>query len=173
LWRLTAASSGVLVALSLNVGAASASSPGGHRPERNVNAVQVAKQVAHTEQNAESNAKSVQFLPVNANVPVQILSLGSNGGKTTQSNSSTAKSSASNQAWTDQSVGQVQVIPTDAPKDHGPSSQDGWKDHGPKGHDPKDNCPKDHDGWKDHGPKGHDGWLPGGHDGPDGNGHGP
>ena len=80
LWRLTAATSGVLVALSMNIGTASASSSDDHRPERNP--VQIADQAARTEQDADSSAKSEQFLPINANVPVQILSLGSNGGDT-------------------------------------------------------------------------------------------
>ena len=167
LWRLTAASSGVLVALSMNIGPASASSSDDHRPERNP--VQIADQVARTEQDADSYAKSEQFLPINANVPVQILSLGSNGGDTKQSNSSTAESAAVNKAGTDQSVRQYQSIPKpDDHKGHGPKGHDGWKPDDHKGHDRKG-----HDGWKPddhkgHGPKGHDGWKPDDH-----KGHGP
>ena len=173
LWRLTAASSGVLVALSMNVGPASASSSGDHRPERNT--VQVADQVARTEQDADSSAKSEQFLPINANVPVQILSLGHNGGDTKQSNNSTAKSAAvepgrdrpvhppvpedvearrpearRRRVTTVRRVTRVTRVMTAgrATKGH-----DGGKGH------------KDHDGWKDHdrkghGPKGDHGWKP-------------
>ena len=61
----------------------------GHAP-----ASQEASQEAKTDQDAESSATSEQILPVNANVPVQILSLGSNGGDTYQSNNSTAESAA-------------------------------------------------------------------------------
>ena len=133
LWRLTAATSGALVALSMNVGPASASSSDDHRPERNP--VQLADQAARTEQNADSYAKSEQFLPVNANVPVQILSLGSNGGDTKQSNNSTAKSSAVNQAWTDQSVRRPATrSPSQGsrPKGHDHGTTEGSR---PKGHD--------------------------------------
>ena len=108
LWRLTAATTGALAALTMSVGPASASSSGDSRPQRGP--VQLADQVARTEQNAESSAKSEQFLPVNANVPVQILSLGSNGGDTSQSNNSTAESAAVNQAGTSQGIGQAQGI---------------------------------------------------------------
>jgi transcriptional regulator of met regulon len=158
LWRLTAASAGVLVALSMNVGPVSASSSQQHpRPERGP--VQVADQSARTDQDAHSYAKSEQFLPINANVPVQILSLGSNGGTTTQSNNSTAKSNASNQAWTDQSLHQTQV----APKPEGPKPHDGgWKPEGPKGHKPDGkgrDCPKPEDP-KGHGPKAPEGPAP-------------
>jgi transcriptional regulator of met regulon len=121
--------------------------PEGHGPKDNgpkgpAPAFQGASQRARTDQNADSSAKSEQFLPINANVPVQILSLGSNGGKTTQSNNSTAKSEASNQAWTDQSAGQHQSTVGEQPK-----GDDGWKPEGPE----------------DHGPKGDDGWKPEGH----------
>jgi hypothetical protein len=146
LWRLSAASAGVLVALSMSIGPAGASSSEHHsRAQRGP--VQVADQSAHTDQNARSSAHSEQFLPINANVPVQILSLGSNGGTTTQSNNSTAESNASNEAWTDQSVHQTQV----APKPEGP------KPEGPKGHD---------DGWQPDGPKGPDGHGPKAAEGP-------
>src|SRR6478672_8892365 len=104
----------------MNVGPASASeSRGPVRPEHGP--VQVADQSARTYQDADSHATSKQFLPINANVPVQILSLGSNGGKTTQSNNSTAKSAAVNEAQTDQSVHQAQS----------------WKPDDRKGHDQK------------------------------------
>jgi hypothetical protein len=73
-------------------------------------ASQKASQEASTDQNAESSAKSEQILPVNANVPVQILSLGSNGGDTSQSNNSTAESAAVNQAGTSQVIGQAQGL---------------------------------------------------------------
>ncbi len=151
LWRLTAASAGVLVALSMNVAPASASSSKG--PEGPPSGpVQVAHQVAGTSQHADSSATSEQFLPINANVPVQILSLGWNGGKTTQSNNSEAKSSASNEAWTGQSLHQAQSAS---------------RPEGPKGHDdrkPEGRGPKCH---RSEGPKGHDGWKPEGH-GPQG-----
>jgi hypothetical protein len=163
LWRLTAASSGVLVALTMSVGTASASSPGDHRPQHQP--VQVAKQVAHTEQHAHSSAKSEQFLPVNANVPIQVLSLGHNGGDTKQSNRSTAESAAVNEAWTNQSLDQHQTVKGDTPKPEGPKGHDGWKPEGPKDHEPKADCRKDR------GPKGHDGWKPEGPKGPEG--HGP
>ena len=71
--------------------------PGGQPPDNHVpnhHPVQVADQSARTDQNAESSAKSVQFLPINVNAPVQILSLGSSGGATTQSNNSSASSVA-------------------------------------------------------------------------------
>jgi hypothetical protein len=124
--------------------------------------VQVADQTARTDQDAQSSAESKQFLPVNANVPVQILSLGKNGGDTKQSNNSTAKSSAINEAWTDQSVDQDQNV--------------GWKAE-PKGHDQYGREPKDHDQYG-HEPKGHDdhrGKCPKGHGqkGHDQYGHGP
>jgi hypothetical protein len=156
LWRLTAASSGVLVALSMNIGSASASSRGDHPPERNP--VQLADQAARTEQNAESSATSKQILPVNANVPVQILSLGFNGGETTQSNNSTAKSAAVNEAWTDQSIDQHQKVKGDhGHKPEGRKDHEGHKPEGPKGHEPKGrDCPEDHEGHKPDGPKGHE-----------------
>src|SRR2546430_1106698 len=110
----------------MNVGTASASEARGpERPEHGP--VQVADQSASTWQDAHSSAKSEQFLPINANVPVQVLSLGSNGGKTTQSNNSTAKSSADNEAWTDQSASQHQSTWGTQPKD------DGWKPAGDDG----------------------------------------
>ena len=110
LWRLTAASTGALVALSLNVGAAGALSPGDqHPPERIPHGpVQVGRSVARTDQDARSFAKSEQIMPINANVPVQILSLGHNGGDTKQSNSSSASSAAVNKAGTEQSIDQHQ-----------------------------------------------------------------
>jgi len=160
LWRLTAASAGVLVALSMNVGPATASeSRGPIRPEHGP--VQVADQSARTYQDADSHATSKQFLPINANVPVQILSLGSNGGSTTQSNNSTAWSNASNQAWTDQSLHQSQSAPV-------PEHRKGHDDRKPEGHGPKCDRSKDH-GRKDEGQK-DDGWKPEGH-GPED--HGP
>jgi transcriptional regulator of met regulon len=167
--RLAVAATGVLAAVSMSVGPAGALNPGGHPPEHklpNHNPVQVADQSARTDQNAESSAKSVQFLPINANVPVQFLSLGHNGGKTTQSNNSTAKSAAENVAWTDQSLDQHQVVKgqpkgpkgPEGPKPHGP------KPHGPKGHDcPKPDGPKGPEG---HGPK-DDGRGPKGSQGPE------
>jgi hypothetical protein len=173
LWRLTAASAGVLVALSMNVGPASASSSE-HSPRPERGPVQVADQQARTDQHAHSSAKSEQFLPINANVPVQILSLGWNGGKTTQSNNSTAKSDASNRAWTDQSLHQNQVAPKpEGPKPEGPKDHDGgWQPKGPKGHKPdghKRDC-KQPEGPKP-GPKGDGGWKGDGPKGPEG--HGP
>ncbi len=161
LWRLTAASTGALLALSLNVGAAGALSPGDqHPPVRFPHGpTQVADQTTRTDQDARSFAESEQIIPINANVPVQILSLGHNGGDTKQANSSSASSAAVNKAGTEQSIDQHQSAPTshEAPK------PDGWKHEPPKGHGPEDHCPKgesgkqDH-GWKDHGPKGDDGW---------------
>jgi hypothetical protein len=153
LWRLTAASSGVLVALSMSIGPASASGSGGHPPERHP--VQAADQVAGTEQNADSFAKSEQILPINANVPVQILSLGSNGGDTKQSNNSTAQSAAVNEAQTDQSVHQAQSWKPDDHKGHDQKGHDGWKPDDRKGHDQKG-----HDRCKPEDRKGHDGWKP-------------
>jgi hypothetical protein len=153
LWRLAAASTGVMVGLALNVGPAAASSSAPHRPERNP--VQVASQKAYTEQKAHSSAKSVQFLPINANVPVQILSLGKNGGDTTQSNNSTAKSAAGNFAWTGQSLAQHQTVKPERWKPEGPKGP--HKPEGPKGpHKPE-------------GPKGPDCTWPEGPKGP----HGP
>ena len=107
LWRLAAAS-GVAVSLAFGAGPVAASSSGASSP--GADRVQVADQAARTEQDAESSAKSEQFLPVNANVPVQFLSLGHNGGDTMQSNNSTAKSNAENEAWTKQSVDQDQHV---------------------------------------------------------------
>ena len=150
LWRLTAASTGALVALSLNVGAAGALSPGDqHPPARNpFGPVQVADQFARTDQDARSFAKSEQIIPINANVPVQILSLGHNGGDTKQSNSSSASSAAVNQAGTEQSIDQHQSYPK---AHYGAPKVDGWNKHEhPKGHGPKDRCPKGDDGKKDH-----------------------
>ncbi len=152
LWRLTAASAGVLVALSMNVGPASASSSEGHaRPEPGP--VQVADQSAHTDQNAHSSATSEQFLPINANVPVQILSLGSNGGKTTQSNNSTATSTAQNQAGTSQSIHQSQSTPK--PEGPKPEGHKGHKPEGPKGRGHKCHKPEGPEGRKPKGPDGH------------------
>jgi hypothetical protein len=143
LWRLTAASVGVLAALSLNVTPASASSSkGAERPESGP--VQVARQASSTDQDAHSSAKSEQFLPINANAPVQVLSLGSNGGKTMQSNNSAAWSDASNQAWTGQSLHQSQSAPQ-------PEGRKGHDDRKPEGHGPKCDRSKDH-GSKDQGP---------------------
>jgi hypothetical protein len=106
LWRLAAAS-GVAVSLALGAGSAGASGSGPwHRPEPT--AVQFADQSAHTDQDADSYAKSEQFLPVNANVPVQILSFGHNGGDTEQSNNSVAQSTAENEAGTQQQADQTQ-----------------------------------------------------------------
>ena len=59
-------------------------------------AYQGAEQSATTDQDATSSAKSEQIAPVNVNAPIQVLSLGSNGGDTYQSNDSTAQSSATN-----------------------------------------------------------------------------
>ncbi len=158
LWRLTAASAGVLVALSMNVGPASASSSERHvRPESGP--VQVADQSAHTDQNAHSSATSEQFLPINANVPVQILSLGSNGGKTTQSNNSTATSTAQNQAGTSQSIHQSQSTPKpegSKPEGHKGHKHEGHKPEGPKGRGHKCHKPEGPEGRKPKGPDGHD-----------------
>ena len=121
-------------------------------------------------------------------MPVQILSLGSNGGDTKQSNNSTAESAAANRAGTDQSVSQHQSIPKpDDRKGHDRKGHDGYKPddhkgHGPKGHDGykpddhKGHGPKGHDGYKPddhkgHGPKGHDGYKPDDHKGHDPKGH--
>ena len=60
----------------------------GHGPE---GPFQGAEQHASTDQDAHSSATSEQFLPVNVNAPIQILSLGHNGGDTKQSNDSTAQ----------------------------------------------------------------------------------
>jgi hypothetical protein len=106
LWRLAAAS-GVAVSLAFAAGpAGAASGDSWHRPEPT--AVQFADQAASTHQDADSYARSVQFLPINANVPVQFLGFGHNGGDTRQSNHSAAWSSAENEAWTGQSVDQDQ-----------------------------------------------------------------
>jgi len=160
LWRLAAASLGAATALSLNVGAASALNPPGdqHPPVRFPHdPVQVADQAARTDQDAHSFAKSEQIIPINANVPVQILSLGHNGGDTKQSNSSSAESAAGNKAGTEQSIDQHQR--SSYPKgQYEVPKHDGWH-HPEKSHGPKDRCPKgdygkqDHD-WKDRGPKG-------------------
>jgi hypothetical protein len=151
LWRLTAASTGALVALSLNVGAAGALNPPGeqHPPVRFPHGpVQVADQAARTDQDARSFAKSEQIIPINANVPVQILSLGHNGGDTKQSNSSSASSAAVNKAGTEQSIDQHQKASYPKGQYEVPK-HDGWNQHPPKGHGPKDRCPKAH------GPEGH------------------
>jgi hypothetical protein len=171
LWRLAAASLGAATALSLNVGAASALNPPGdqHPPARFPHGpVQVADQAARTDQDAHSFAKSEQIIPINANVPVQILSLGHNGGDTTQANSSSAESAAVNKAGTDQSIDQHQrsypKAQYEVPKYDGQESHP-QKDHCPKGEDGK----QDHD-WKDrdpsgdsweHGPKGPEGAFQG------------
>jgi hypothetical protein len=130
--------------------------------------VQVADQAARTDQDAHSFAKSEQIIPINANVPVQILSLGHNGGDTTQANSSSAESAAVNKAGTDQSIDQHQrsypKAQYEVPKYDGHESHP-QKDHCPKGEDGK----QDHD-WKDrdpsgnsweHGPKGPEGAFQG------------
>jgi hypothetical protein len=176
LWRLAAASLGAATALSLNVGAASALNPPGdqHPPVRFPHGpVQVADQAARTDQDAHSFAKSTQIIPINANVPVQILSLGHNGGDTKQSNSSSASSAAVNEAGTKQSIDQHQG--SSYPKgQYEVPRYDGHKPHPEKSHGPKDRCRKgedeksDHDR-KDRGPKG-DRW----NDGPKGpEGHPP
>jgi hypothetical protein len=159
LWRLAAASLGAATALSLNVGAASAlNSPGDQHPSVRFphGPVQVADQAARTDQDAHSFAKSEQIIPINANVPVQILSLGHNGGDTKQSNSSSASSAAVNEAGTQQSIDQHQS----SPKAHEAPEHDGWK-HPDKSHGSKDRCRKGDDGkqdhaWKDRGPSGDD-----------------
>jgi hypothetical protein len=158
LWRLAAASLGAATALSLNVGAASALNTPGHAPVRFPHGpVQVADQAARTDQDAHSFAKSEQILPINANVPVQILSLGHNGGDTTQSNRSSAESAAVNKAWTDQSIDQHQ---RSYPKAHDEAPKyDGHESHPEKDHCPKGADGEDHD-WKDRGPKG-DSWEKG------------
>jgi hypothetical protein len=143
MWRLAAAS-GVAVCLTLSAGTAGASSSDGWR-RPGPGAVQHADQSARTEQNAESKAKSVQFLPINANVPVQFLGFGHNGGDTKQSNDSTAESRAANSAWTGQSVDQDQKV--DAPEGHDDRKGDDRKGHDRNGHD-------DHQGYDKS--KGHD-----------------
>jgi hypothetical protein len=145
LWRLAAAS-GVAVSLAFTAGpAGAASGDSWHRPEPI--AVQRADQSASTRQDTDSYAKSEQFLPINANVPIQILGFGHNGGDTKQSNNSSAWSSAENEAWTGQFVNQDQKV--ERPKGH-----DDHKDRyeRPKGHDDhKDRYerPKGHDDHKD------------------------
>jgi hypothetical protein len=159
LWRLAAASLGAATALSLNVGAASAlNAPGDQHPSARIThgPVQVADQAARTDQDARSFAKSEQIIPINANVPVQILSLGHNGGDTKQSNSSSAESAAVDQAGTEQSIDQHQT--SSYPKGHYEvPKHDGYEhpeSHGPKDRGPKgDDAKADHDG-KDRGPKG-------------------
>lgn len=82
---------------------------GHHDPK--AGAVQSGEQKAHTEQDADSTAKSTQVLPVNVNAPIQVLSLGSNGGDVEQSNSSKAESEAGNHATTQQGLQQDQRVP--------------------------------------------------------------
>lgn len=54
-------------------------------------------------QNAQAESTSTQILPVNANVPVSVLSSGSNNGSVTQGNVSSANSTASNRNHSTQS----------------------------------------------------------------------
>jgi hypothetical protein len=69
---------------------------------------QLAGQVNYTNQQASSKATSTQIVPINANVPVSVLSLGSNNGPVSQSNSSTANSAAVNSNSTGQLLGQIE-----------------------------------------------------------------
>jgi hypothetical protein len=165
LWRLAAAS-GFAACVALGAVPAGASGyDGGHRPS--AGPVQVADQAARTDQDARSSAQSEQLLPVNANVPVQLLSLGSNGGDTKQSNDSTAKSAAVNEAKTSQSIEQNQV----AARPHGwygdrPEGHE-HQGHDRKGHDRKRHEPERRDCRGDHGRKDDH------RNGDDSSGHGP
>jgi hypothetical protein len=71
---------------------------------------QVLGQRASTDQDADAGALSVQVLPANLNVPVQVLSAGSNGGDTHQGNTSVAAADADNRSTTVQLGGQSQQV---------------------------------------------------------------
>jgi hypothetical protein len=116
LWRLAAAGSGALVALAMSASTAGATSSheASRWPAPTPSALQLGHQEAQTTQQAGSQAKSTQLAPINLNVPIQLLSLGSNGGKTVQSNSSKAESAAENWAKTVQVVDQDQVVRGDS-----------------------------------------------------------
>jgi hypothetical protein len=94
---------------------------GNHSPK--AGAVQSGEQKSHTEQDADSEAKSTQVLPVNVNAPIQVLSVGSNGGDVEQSNSSKAESEAKNSSTTKQYLDQSQQVRggSDHRWKHGPS----------------------------------------------------
>jgi transcriptional regulator of met regulon len=98
--RAAVALVGVLVPAMLSVGAASASTPsyGGAGAAGDHNA---------TAQGAKAKSTSVQVLPINANVPISVLSFGSNDGSVHQSNNSIAASNAENKNFTLQGQGEA------------------------------------------------------------------
>jgi hypothetical protein len=165
LWRLAAAGSGALVALAMSASTAGATSSheASRWPAPTPSALQLGHQEARTNQQAGSQAKSTQLAPINLNAPVQLLSLGSNGGKTVQSNSSTAESAAENWAKTVQVMDQDQVVRGDSGSHPSYPSHPSSDEHDGNKHDGKQHKP-DHRGcehgpqWKHHErPTGHPG----------------
>jgi hypothetical protein len=67
-------------------------------------------QDADTDQYAKSEAESHQFVPINANVPISVLSHGSNNGDVEQTNDASAKSEAENESVTIQAADQDQTV---------------------------------------------------------------
>jgi hypothetical protein len=105
IWRLAAAFTvlATVVAFSMSGAGATMTRPTDHP---------VVQPKAVTLQDAHSKATSVQFLPINANVPIQVLTLGSkNGGANDQSNNSTANSTASNGSFTGQGAPMLGIAP--------------------------------------------------------------
>ena len=69
-------------------------------------------QDSDTYQKAESEATSHQFVPINVNLPISILSSGSNNGDVEQTNDASAESSAKNESFTGQAAYQDQDVAT-------------------------------------------------------------
>jgi hypothetical protein len=67
-------------------------------------------QDSDTHQKAESEATSHQFVPVNVNLPISILSSGSDNGDVKQTNDASAESSAKNESFTGQAAYQDQGV---------------------------------------------------------------
>jgi hypothetical protein len=139
--RLLAVSAAAGAVFALGVGQAGALMPGGGGGPIGPHP-QMTGQHAITVQHAESKARSTQFLPLNVNIPLQVLSLGENGGHTSQSNNSAAWSHASNKAHTSQDM------TTAKPEGHKP---EGHEPQRPEGHKP--GCDQPHQA-PDQGPKG-------------------
>jgi hypothetical protein len=154
LWRLMAAGSGALVALAMSASTAGATGHhGGPTWPAPAPSVQHGQQASRTVQQAGSHARSTQLAPVNLNAPVQVLSIGVNGGKTVQSNESRAHSAAANRAKTVQVLDQHQATHgTDARRPHHPRPH--HPAHRPGG-DHDRSCDRGHPGKPGHGPDGH------------------
>jgi hypothetical protein len=89
------------------------------------------EQDADTRQKAESEATSHQFVPVNVNLPISVLSHGSNGGDVKQTNDASAESEAKNEAFTGQAAYQDQDVtssPSNGADEGGDVAQSGSQD---------------------------------------------